>query len=65
MCNRWQNRQNVTFPPHSSIGVTERPVVEAILKIKTLPVESVISLLNGEKPLNERRLWGNFSRFCC
>jgi len=19
MCNRWQNRQNVTFPPHSSM----------------------------------------------
>jgi len=39
--------------------------VEATLKIKTLPVESVISSLNDEKQLNEWRLWGNCSRFCC
>jgi len=40
-------------------------VVEENLKIKTLPVERVISLLNGEKQLNEWRLWGNCSRFYC
>jgi hypothetical protein len=31
-------------------------VVEASLKIKTLPVESVISSMNGGKQLNEWRL---------